>query len=394
MQKHIYMRKILLSLSVVIGLAACNANEEKGTFTLKGDLKNIDDQQVYLEQLFFNQNNPVVVDTAEIKAGKFTSSAIGSEEGLYRLRFEKQPIGYLFVNDKSNIKFTADVNDATLNGSDFNTPVNKSLKLFMTAINEKQESMNKLSASIDSLKTQKKTDSLVAANIVSLNNKAEDFKKFIIRSVDSIENPVVAMFALGYSRGIDPAELKTVVPNLAKRFPTHSGIAGIIKQYNEMVAKKDAPPPTTTPESTKPTSTAVIGSMAPEITMADTLGKPFSLSSLKGKYVLVDFWASWCMPCRGENPNLVANYNKYKSKNFTILGVSLDEDKAAWTKAIIKDKLAWKQVSDLKGWASAAGPLYGFDAIPYNVLIDPSGKIIATGLREGDLGKKLEEVLR
>lgn len=97
---------------------------------------------------------------------------------------------------------------------------------------------------------------------------------------------------------------------------------------------------------------------------------------------MVDFWASWCAPCRGENPNIVEAYKKYKSKNFTILGVSLDENKEAWQKAIDKDGLQWKQVSDLKGWENAAVPLYGFDGIPYNVLIDPNGKIIAKELRE------------
>jgi peroxiredoxin len=387
------MKKIILSLAVITSLVACSTNEEKGKFTLNGELKNIEDQKVYLEQLFFSPNkNPEVLDTAEIKGGKFTSAAIASEEGLYRLRFEKQQIGYIFVNDKSNIKFTADVNDASLQGPEFNSPANKSLKSFLLEVNSKQETMTKLSASIDSLKAAKNSDSLVAANITTLNNDGNDFKKFIIKSIDSIENPVVAMFALGYTRGIEPSELKEVIPHLAKRFPNHLGVAGIIKQYDEMIAKKNAPqPPTTTEQGTKK---AGIGSMAPEITMQDTLGNPFSLSSLKGKYVLVDFWASWCMPCRGENPNVVANYNKYKNKNFTILGVSLDEDKAAWTKAIIKDKLSWKQVSDLKGWACAATGTYGFDAIPYNVLLDPSGKIIATELREGDLGKKLGEVLR
>ena len=134
--------------------------------------------------------------------------------------------------------------------------------------------------------------------------------------------------------------------------------------------------------------------MAPDITMNDTEGKPFSLSSLKGKYVLVDFWASWCGPCRGENPNIVEAYNKFKDKNFTILGVSLDEDKDAWLKAIKDDNLTWKQISDLKGWNNAAVPLYGFDAIPYNVLVDPEGKIIATSLRGSTLQLFLAKTLK
>ena len=107
-----------------------------------------------------------------------------------------------------------------------------------------------------------------------------------------------------------------------------------------------------------------------------------------------DFLASWCAPCRGENPNVVANYNKYKNKNFTILGVSLDEDRAAWLKAIRKDKLAWKHVSDLKGWQSAPAAQYGITSIPHSVLIDKTGKIIARQLRGEQLGAKLDEIFK
>src|SRR5664279_4639151 len=113
----------------------------------------------------------------------------------------------------------------------------------------------------------------------------------------------------------------------------------------------------------------------------DTTGKPISLSSFKGKYVLVDFWASWCGPCRAENPNVLKAYIEFKDKNFTILGVSLDKDKDAWEKAIGDDKLAWTQVSDLKFWNSKAVEIFQFQGIPFNVLIDPQGKIIAQELR-------------
>jgi len=137
-----------------------------------------------------------------------------------------------------------------------------------------------------------------------------------------------------------------------------------------------------------------IGVIAMDFTQDDTTGKAVKLSDFRGHYVLVDFWASWCKPCRAENPNLLKAYNRYKGKNFTILGVSLDDEKTkrAWLGAVAQDGLPWTQVSELKGFQSTAAVLYGVSAIPTNFLMDPNGKIIARNLRGEDLEKKLSEL--
>ena len=137
-----------------------------------------------------------------------------------------------------------------------------------------------------------------------------------------------------------------------------------------------------------------IGKVAPEFSLPDTAGVSVSLSDFKGKYVLLDFWASWCPPCRRENPNVVKAFNEYKDKNFTIVGISLDKDKSKWMKAIADDNLAWTHLSDLKYWDSEIPALYWVRGIPANVLLDPDGVIVAKNITGEDLHKKLKEVIK
>jgi len=142
--------------------------------------------------------------------------------------------------------------------------------------------------------------------------------------------------------------------------------------------------------------TVAIGQIAPDFTMNDADGNPVKLSDIysKNEYTLVDFWASWCGPCRRENPNVVAAFNNYKAKGFGLFGVSLDNDKDKWLKAIADDQLTWPHVSDLKGWKNEAAALYAVSSIPANLLLDKTGKIIDRNLREAKLQEKMAELLK
>ncbi len=176
-------------------------------------------------------------------------------------------------------------------------------------------------------------------------------------------------------------------PNYSEVMPLYSTLAPAIqnsdngKDYKASIEKLRA---------------TAVGAVAPDFTQNDPAGKPVSLSSFKGKYVLLDFWASWCGPCRQENPNVVKAYNQYKNKNFTILSVSLDRPngKDAWLQAIKDDGLAWNHVSDLQFWNNQAAKLYGVQSIPGNFLIDPTGKIVAKDLRGDELEQKLAQLLK
>ena len=376
---------------IVIGMLGCNSGDANKSFTLNGEIQNAADQKIFLEQVYFSQQAPNLLDTAMLVNGKFSLKANATEESLFRLRLQNETNGYLFINDGKEITFAADYQNKTIDGATVSGPANSSMKEFLQGMNERRTKFVEIGNRIKQLQLHADNDSALASEQTKMQVLNDQTYDYIKHRIDSSASPIVSIFALGYAQNMDTAVIHPIVNKLTDRFPKHNAVAATVAQYEEMLAAMRISQPSPDNPNAGAQKT---GNQAPDFTMNDTEGKPFKLSSMKGKYVLVDFWASWCGPCRGENPNIVAAYHKFKDKNFEILGVSLDEKKDSWLNAIKADKLDWVHVSDLKGWANLTVDLYGYRAIPYNVLIDPTGKIIATDLRGEGLHTTLAAVLK
>jgi peroxiredoxin len=327
-------------------------------------------------------------DSAEVTTGKYSFSVLLDEPKLVNFRAiylpkngesvkainYKTDIASIFVDfGKQTISHIDSFSNTIVKGSAANqsyTILQKQLK----ATKKEMDALNDLYNEKYKLKDKEGMKLLD-----DQYEKIEQRQKLIYKSFaeKNVSSPV-AVYAVNLYAGYDI--------NAADVQPVFDMLSPTVRQLPSAITLEE--------KINKAYNTA-IGKPAPAFTQNDTLGNPIALSSFKGKYVLIDFWASWCGPCRSENPNLVKSFNAYKDKGFTVLGVSLDQPtgKEKWMKAIHDDQLTWTQVSDLKFWKNDAAVLYGVNAIPQNFLLDPNGMIIGKNLRGEALEQKLKETL-
>jgi thiol-disulfide isomerase/thioredoxin len=366
----------IILFSTLLFFVGCKQKSNEATYSVTGKIQHAANSKLLLQEVPYGGKPIVTLDSITLdKDGNYAFRFIAKQEGIYRLATEKD-FEIIFVNDEENIQINADAE----NYQSYNIKGSKNssaLLNFLTQYRKKDSSLFSTLFNLDALQKQKAKDSSIFWLQKQRITKINDLNEFVENNINNSSSPAVIYYTLGLSlRSMESAKVLA----LAKAAAEKTKAAPLV----EFVALLS-----TQVQSNTKVAAASVGNIAPEISLADPNGKIISLSSLRGKYVLVDFWASWCGPCRGENPNVVAAYEKYKNKNFTVLGISLDEDKASWLEAIKEDKLNWQHISDLKKWESIVVGAYQIEGIPFNVLIDPTGKIIATELR----GQALQETL-
>ncbi len=355
-----------------------NSLEVAGGFTIRGTIKNKPNQVIYLQEMA--PEGLIMIDSVKTsKNGSFSISANTQDFLFCALQVSPQQMVYLGVNNESDLNVNIDPSGSEFTyevsgkGSDESRGLKELLELnksYLIRINSIEKSASTINPNTDEgyeqmMKLSKDYNALMAERETKLfdfaTSRGASFLPYFIVQYNVVNEP-----------NFQWLELAVRSANKANPAAKYS------KAISDRMAKEGK---------------LMVGAVAPDINLAQPNGENLAMSSLRGKYVLIDFWASWCGPCRKENPFNVALYNKYKDKGFEIYGVSLDQDPNRWVAAIEKDGLTWKHVSDLKGWSSSAGQLYGIRSIPATVLLDPNGKIIAKNLRGEDLAAKLQEVL-
>ncbi len=376
------MKYLLITIICCISIVACQqpnskksvASNNDSSYTITGKIDGIDSGWVYL----MNRQAGEKPDSAMVSNGTFTFKGKAATPqycylGIPNNGNKEYRLGFFIDNGKINITGKKDsVSDALITGSATQDEY-KSYIASRKPINEEEEKLSKLYELASAKKDTHLTDSL--EKVFDILGKKE--KTFIQDYAKQHPSSYVAALQVYQNFSYNPAvgQLDSIY-NSFDTLIQNSYYGNKIKTVLDIAKKTD------------------IGKAAPEFAQNDANGKPIALSSLKGKYVLVDFWASWCGPCRAENPNVVKAFQKYHAKGFDILGVSLDEKKDKWQEAIKKDNLNWNQVSDLQGWKNSVAELYGIQGIPMNFLLDKDGKIVGKGLRGDDLEKKLDELMK
>nr|WP_315244898.1 TlpA disulfide reductase family protein [uncultured Flavobacterium sp.] len=372
--KSIISKSGLLALALVTTITSCSKKEEG--FTINGNIPGQKDGTVYLE--FQDGDQTVVKDSAKIVDGKFSFTGKVEEPLRYSIKLKGQEYGKVFILSNETIGFKAhkdSVYMAKLSGATQDSIYTSYYKNEFKKIQDVAGPIYKLSDSLSQngkVKLTAEQQAMMDKKWKDLQTQADDLTfKFIQSHKDQVAGALV----------------------LDDRLVTY----GTPEQVNEYFA-------VLTPEvqgsyfgkkikeGIELNNKTAVGVAAPQFSQTDVNGKVVKLSDYKGKYVLVDFWASWCGPCRKENPNVVLAYKTYHDKGFDVLGVSLDDKKKLWEKAIAKDGLTWTHVSDLKGWKNEAAVLYGVKLVPTNYLVGPDGKIVAKNLREAELQSKLKEI--
>lgn len=374
------MQKILISLSVILLLSFCDGNKKNSSFQLKGTLSDSKAETLYLEKL--GSAKQVIIDSVILdENGNFEFTNYTPKIGFYRIKTNDKNFAMLVLDSADKVTITGSVKDL---GNTFKVEGSPETTIFIEYNNLSKSRDIKL----DSLNREfqllmetnkmdsKRMDSLSAIFETPYNSIINQSNILMVDKISKNTNMYSSIMAI---QALDPDKYsdlyKSLDAGLSKKFPKDKNVIMFHEVVERMLSTN-------------------IGQFAPEISLPSPDGKEIALSSLKGKLVLIDFWASWCGPCRKEMPNVVKIYSKFKNKGFEIYGVSLDQDKEKWMDAITKDGINWPQVSDLKYWDNVAARIYNVQGIPYTVLIDKDGKIIAKNLRGQELEKKIAEVLK